>query len=154
MLYPTALTPVFTYTVQTFNSCTSRPDVWQCLVVHTRLGNMSKNKPSTRSLRIKVTFSFEVIHAQETGWQSGVRSYNMPGLPTHSMQELNAALYITSLQLGSFWNFWNHLISKGSTIIWSVGNWYISALLKYVLLTICTLNWLLSLTFVSMVSER
>ena len=30
------------YTVQTFNSCTSRPDVCQCPVVHTPFGIMSK----------------------------------------------------------------------------------------------------------------
>ena len=29
------------------------------------------------------------IHAQETGWQSGVRSCIMPGMPTHLVQELN-----------------------------------------------------------------
>ena len=32
-------------TVQTFNSCTSRPDVYQCLVVQTPIGNMLKNMP-------------------------------------------------------------------------------------------------------------
>ena len=34
-------------TVQTSNSCTSRPDVDQCLVAQTPMYNMSKNKPST-----------------------------------------------------------------------------------------------------------
>ena len=29
------------------------------------------------------------IDAQETGWQSGVRLYVMPRLPTHIVQELN-----------------------------------------------------------------
>ena len=33
-------------TVQTFNSCTSRPDVCQCLVVQIPMDNMSENKPS------------------------------------------------------------------------------------------------------------
>ena len=33
------------HAVRTFNSCTSRPDVCQCLVVQTSMGNMSKNKP-------------------------------------------------------------------------------------------------------------
>ena len=37
-------------TVQTFNSCISRPHVCQCLVVYTPLDNMSKNKPSTSML--------------------------------------------------------------------------------------------------------
>ena len=31
------------------------------------------------------------IHALETGWQSGVRSCIIPGLPTHLVQELNAS---------------------------------------------------------------
>ena len=34
-------------TVQTFNSCTSWPDVCHCLVVQTPKDDMSKNKPST-----------------------------------------------------------------------------------------------------------
>ena len=34
-------------TVQTFNSCNSRSDVCQCLVVQTPRNNMSKNKPNT-----------------------------------------------------------------------------------------------------------
>ena len=39
---------ISSHTVQTFNSCTSRPDVCQCLVVQTPMDNMSKiNKPST-----------------------------------------------------------------------------------------------------------
>ena len=35
------------HTVQTFNSCTSRPDVCQCLFVQTRHVTCQKNKPST-----------------------------------------------------------------------------------------------------------
>ena len=47
-----------------------------------------------RSLRIKATFSCEVIHApmhpcQETGWQWVVWSCIIPGLATHLVQELN-----------------------------------------------------------------
>ena len=42
-----------------------------------------------RSLQIKATFTCEVIDALETGWQSGVWSWHMPGLPTHLVQELN-----------------------------------------------------------------
>ena len=34
-------------TIQAFNSCISRPDVWQCLVVKTPIDNMSKNRPCT-----------------------------------------------------------------------------------------------------------
>ena len=34
-------------TVQTVNSCTSRPDVCQCLAIQTSMDNMSKNKPDT-----------------------------------------------------------------------------------------------------------
>ena len=37
----------------------------------------------------KALFSCEVIHAQETGWQSGVRSCIMSGLPRHLVQESN-----------------------------------------------------------------
>ena len=36
-----------TVTVQTLNSYTSRLDVCQCIVVHTRMDNMSENKTST-----------------------------------------------------------------------------------------------------------
>ena len=39
-------------------------------------------------LRIKATYSYDVIHVQETGWQSDVRSCIMSGLPTHLAQEL------------------------------------------------------------------
>ena len=55
-------------TVQTFNSCTNRPDV---------------NINDPRSLGIKATFSYEVIHAQETGWQPAVRACIRVGLLTH-----------------------------------------------------------------------
>ena len=41
------------------------------------------------SLQIKATFSCEVTHTQETMWQSVLQSCNMPGLPTHLVQELN-----------------------------------------------------------------
>ena len=50
-------------TVQTFNSCTSCPDVYQCLVVQTRMDNVSKISQEQSSLRTKTTFSCEVIHA-------------------------------------------------------------------------------------------
>ena len=48
-----------------------------------------------RSLRIKTTSICEVIrasmHRKQTGWQWGVRSCIMPGLPTHLVQELHVA---------------------------------------------------------------
>ena len=54
-------------TVQTFNSCTSRQDVCQCLVVQTTMDGMSKISAKdindTRNLQTKASFSFEVIHA-------------------------------------------------------------------------------------------
>ena len=34
-------------TVQPFKSCTSRPDLCQCQVLHTTMDNMSKHKPTT-----------------------------------------------------------------------------------------------------------
>ena len=55
-----------TVTVQVFNSCTSRPDVCQCMVVQRLVDNMSNNKPSksmTQQVQIKATFSCEVIYA-------------------------------------------------------------------------------------------
>ena len=85
-------------TVQTFNSCTSRPDVCQCLVVQIPMDKMSKNKPSTlkthNSFWIKSENYVQLrghpcIHAKETGLQSGVRSCIKPRLPTHLVQELN-----------------------------------------------------------------
>ena len=81
-------------TVQTFNSCTSRPDVCHCLVVQIPIDNMSKNNPSTSMTHVacesklrSVVRSF--IHDHETGLQSDVRSCIMLGLPTHLVQELN-----------------------------------------------------------------
>ena len=63
---------------------------------------LNENKPSTsmahvagvagRSKLRSVVRS--CIHAQETGWQSDVRSRIMPGLPTHLVQELNVCTVI------------------------------------------------------------
>ena len=39
-------------TVRTFNSCTSRPEVCQCLVIQTPMDNMSKNKSSTSQAHV------------------------------------------------------------------------------------------------------
>ena len=41
-------------TVQTFHSCTNQPDVCQCLVVQTLMGNMSKWKPRTAMTHVHV----------------------------------------------------------------------------------------------------
>ena len=79
-------------TVQIINSCTSRPNVCQCLVVQKTFITCQKEVKhinDLRSLRIKITFSCKVIHAQTTGWQSGMRSCILPDLPTHLVQELN-----------------------------------------------------------------
>ena len=83
-------------TVQTFYSCTRRPDICQCLAVPTPIDSMSKSKPSTPmikpSFRIKATLCCEVIHAsmhKKLG-ESGVRSCIMPGLPRHLVHGLNA----------------------------------------------------------------
>ena len=74
-----------------FNSCTSPPDICQCLVVQKPTGNMSNHRQSSSaSLRIKATSNCHpCVRAKETGWPSGVRSCIMPGLSTHSVQELN-----------------------------------------------------------------
>ena len=73
------------YTVQTFNSCTSRLDVWQCLVVQTPMEKISQlaNQSSNQ------LWGHPCVHFRETGWQPGVRSCFMHGLPTHLVQELN-----------------------------------------------------------------
>ena len=91
----------FIHTVQTINSCTSQPDVCQCLVAQTSKDNKSKNKfindLHVPSMLIKDTFSCGVIHAQETGWQSGVWSCIMPGLTEHLMQESNVGTALTTV---------------------------------------------------------
>ena len=74
--------------VQTFNFCTSRPDVSLCLAVQTPIDNMSKYRPSTPMTQEaceKKRSYFQLsghlcIHAQETEWHTGVRSCIMPGL--------------------------------------------------------------------------
>ena len=48
-----------------------------------------KHNYDPRSLRMKATFSCEVIHAKEIGWQSSVRLHLIAGLPTHLVQALN-----------------------------------------------------------------
>ena len=85
---PWSLNRQTNYTVQTSNSCTSRPDVCQCLVAHTPIGSMSKkwakhiNDP--RSLLIKTTFICEVMPASMPRKRSGNRpcgSALCPGCP-------------------------------------------------------------------------
>ena len=39
---------------------------------------------------------YDHIHAQETGWQSGMQSCSMPELPTHFVQELNVGTVVVS----------------------------------------------------------
>ena len=55
-------------TVQTFNSCTSRPEVCQCLVVQIPIENMSKHKSSTPMTHV----------ACESELRSVVRSFIHP----------------------------------------------------------------------------
>ena len=92
--------------VQTSNFCTSRPDVCQCLVVQTTRITCQKNKPSTQityvacesKLRSVVrSGTLDRIHAQDTGWQSGVRSCIMSRLPRHLVQKLNAGTVCTKI---------------------------------------------------------
>ena len=74
-------------TVQTFNSCTSRPDVWQCPIIQTSIDYLQKRSQTHRWPTWLVNQSYfklwchPCIHAWETGWQSGVRSFIMPRLP-------------------------------------------------------------------------
>ena len=64
------------YTVQTFNSCTSQPDVCQCLVKQTHKDNTSKNKPSIwithiayiSKLRLVVRSSMPMGGNRGCGW--------------------------------------------------------------------------------------
>ena len=58
-------------TVETSNSFTSRPDVCQCLVEQLPIDNMSKEISQAhdpRSLRIKATFSCEVMDIWSNPW--------------------------------------------------------------------------------------
>ena len=94
------------HTAQTFNPCTSRPDVFHCLVVETSMANtakiQAKHTIDPRSLRAKATFNCQVIHAsmpRKNRWQSGVWSCNMPGLPTHLVQEFNVCIVIRPTDL-------------------------------------------------------
>ena len=59
---------MYVCTVQTFNSCTSRPDVCKCLVVKALVDNNSKNKRSTQMTHI----------AFETKVRSVLKSHTHP----------------------------------------------------------------------------
>ena len=82
-------------TVQPFNSCTSRPDVCQCLVAQTPMANMSKIRQAHQWPTELANQSYAqlgghlCIHAQESWWQSDVQSCVMLRLPTDFVQELN-----------------------------------------------------------------
>ena len=52
-------------TVQAFNSCTSRPDVSQCVVVQISMDNMSINKPSTSMTNVVMRSS---MHPCQGNW--------------------------------------------------------------------------------------
>ena len=59
------------------------------------------------------------IFAQETGWQSGMRSCIMPGLPTHLMQELNGSTVHALLAVSHLWQGlaslnWLRLVSQSN----------------------------------------
>ena len=59
--YISCLTKTINFVVYTFNSCTSYPDVCQCLVVQTLMDNVSKISQAQSSLRTKTTFSCDVV---------------------------------------------------------------------------------------------
>ena len=66
-------------TVQTFNCCTSRPDVCQRLVVQKIMDNVksfAKDTNDTRSLRINATFSCEVIQASMSMELDGIWAFS------------------------------------------------------------------------------
>ena len=77
--------------IKTFNSCMSRSDVCQCLVVQTPLDNMSKNKPSISMSQIaSESESRSVVRSSMHLWLGKlVQSCFVPGLPSHLVQELN-----------------------------------------------------------------
>ena len=87
-----------TLTVQTFNSFTSRLDVYQCMVVQTSLDDMSKNKLSTSMTHLAIELklcsverSSQLHPCQGNCVQSDVLSCIMPGMPPQLVQELNVS---------------------------------------------------------------
>ena len=85
------------YTMQTFHSCTSRPDVCQCLAVLTPMYIMPKNRTST-SVALVLCES-KLLSVVRSSRQSGVRSGIMPGQPAHLVQELNVCTYWPAILL-------------------------------------------------------
>ena len=80
-------------TVQTFNSCISRPGVCQCLVVQTFMDNMSKNKPrismthiACKSMLLSVVRSS--MYLRPGNWMTIELLCTMTGLPMHLVQEI------------------------------------------------------------------
>ena len=74
--------PFIYCTVQTFNSCTSRPDVCQCQPVQKTINNMSENKPGTPVTNVAYESKLRsVVRSSMHPWQTGVRSCITPGLP-------------------------------------------------------------------------
>ena len=89
-----SLTRVGPSRVQTFNSCTSRPDVYQCLIVQKPAGNMSTDMsikmPSTAMTQVACESKVcsvvrSSLHpAPGCGSQTDVQSCIMPGLQEFS----------------------------------------------------------------------
>ena len=79
-------------TVQTFNSCTSRPVVYQCLVVEAPVDNMSTYNPSTSMAHVacesksRSLVRLSVYSCPINRWQVGVWSCMVP---RYLVQELN-----------------------------------------------------------------
>ena len=92
---------VLHHTVKTFNSCTSQPDVCQCLGVQTHMDEMSWKITKLINDQLYVQlWAHPYIHAQETGWQRGEWLYIMPGLP-----RLKCTNWMSALYLYGCWNF-------------------------------------------------
>ena len=93
-------------TVQTLNVCTSRPDICRTTWLYNHPWIACQNKASASitniacesKIRSAVT-GHPGIHAQETGWQLGVRSCfnnnSMPMRPRHLVQESNVVTVYT-----------------------------------------------------------
>ena len=82
-------------TVQTFNSCTNRPDVCQSLVLQTPMDNMSKDKPSISVFHIAWKSKLRLVvrssmHPCPGNWVAiGRVVVFFARLPMHLVQELN-----------------------------------------------------------------
>ena len=86
-----------THTVQPFHSCTSRPGVSQWITMNTWMTHVACEWKSRSVVRSR---TYSRIPAQETVWQSGVRSCIMLGQATHLVLELNAPTL--------YWIFYYH----------------------------------------------